>query len=115
MLVSTVEKLEISGAQPSWLWGRWASCLPDHDSQARRPRDPQARSLCLRRILDNVSPQVFNRAMLGEEIQYRGIQSSSIARVRGRRRQTSPHISENFALQFPEKRLEEGRSRRRIL
>src|SRR6266403_3525937 len=34
------------GAQPSWLWGRRASCLPDHDSQARRPRAPQAGSLC---------------------------------------------------------------------
>jgi hypothetical protein len=43
---STVEKLEVSGAQPSWLWGRRASCLPDHGSQARRPRAPQAGSLC---------------------------------------------------------------------
>src|SRR6266481_9797965 len=44
------------GAQPSWLRGRRASCpppdrlaaasLPDHGSQARRPRAPQAGSLC---------------------------------------------------------------------
>ena len=35
------------GAQPSWLWGRRASCLPENGiNQARRPVAPQARCLC---------------------------------------------------------------------
>src|SRR4029077_7548322 len=35
------------GAQPSWLWGRRASCLPENGTnQARRPVAPQARCLC---------------------------------------------------------------------
>jgi hypothetical protein len=40
-------------AQPSWLWGRQASCLTIWaNKQARRPLAPQARSLCyLRPVL----------------------------------------------------------------
>jgi tetratricopeptide (TPR) repeat protein len=35
------------GAQPSWLWGRRASCLPRNGiDQARRPVAPKARCLC---------------------------------------------------------------------
>jgi tetratricopeptide (TPR) repeat protein len=35
------------GAQPSWLWGRRASCLPENGiNQARRPVAPKAKCLC---------------------------------------------------------------------
>jgi len=114
MLVGTVEKLEISGAQPSWLWGRWASCLPDHESQARGPRAPQAGSLCLRRILDNLSPQVFNRAMLDEEIQYRASSHPASRGLEDGGGQLCPHFRE-LRPAIPGETIRGEPSRRRIL
>src|SRR5262249_38860212 len=50
-----------SGAQPSWLWGRRAACLPRKTvNQARRPVAPQARKPVLhRRLLTRLLPFVL--------------------------------------------------------
>src|SRR6266480_1898139 len=53
-------------AQPSWLWGGRASCLPDLNSnQARRPIASQARCLCSVRLALPSTPFEFRRFSTG--------------------------------------------------
>src|SRR5205823_14482282 len=40
---------QAAGAQPAWLWGRWASCLPESDPPGEPPGCPTGRMPVLRR------------------------------------------------------------------